>query len=102
MYNFMFTGWVYKNVSFSTKNTPKWLHANLSTVTKNTEEKLTEQFLLFVLYNHRKIKPSNFFVSFEVTKCGHCLCQLTFLKHLCSYHKSLDIKWEVSVTEEGG
>lgn len=89
MYNFMFTEWVYKNVSFSTKNTPKWLHANLSTVTKNTKEKLTEQFLLFVLYNHRKIKPSNFFVSFEVTICGHCLCQLMFLKHLCSYHKSL-------------
>lgn len=41
MYNFMFTGWAYKNVSFSTKNTPKWLHANLSTVTKNTEENLT-------------------------------------------------------------
>lgn len=89
MYNFMFTVWDYKNVSFPTKNTPKWFHANLSKVTKNTEGNLTEQFLLLFLYNHRKIKTSNFFVSFEVTKCGHCLCQFMFLKHLCSYHKSL-------------
>lgn len=56
---------------------------------QNTEGDLTEQFLLLFLYNHRKIKTSNFFVSFEVTKCGHCLCQFMFLKHLCSYHKSL-------------
>lgn len=41
----MFTGWAYKNVSFSTKNAPKWLHANLPKVTKNTEENLTEQFV---------------------------------------------------------
>lgn len=35
---------------------------------------LTEStlFLLF-LYNHRKIKTSNFFVTFRITKCGHCL-----------------------------
>lgn len=45
MYNFIFTGWAYKNVSFSTKNAPKWLHANLPKVTKNTEENLTEQFV---------------------------------------------------------
>lgn len=39
MYNFMFTGWVYKNVPFPTKNAPKWFHANLSKVTKIWREK---------------------------------------------------------------
>lgn len=39
MYNFMFTAWVYKKVSFPTKNAPKWFHANLSKVTKNMEGK---------------------------------------------------------------
>lgn len=37
MYNLMFTGWAYKNVSFPTNNAPKWFHANLLKVTKNTE-----------------------------------------------------------------
>lgn len=73
MYNFMFTGWVYKNVPFPTKNAPKWFHANLSKVTTNMEGKPDLEHFVFFLYNHRKIKTSNFFVTFRVTKCGHCL-----------------------------
>ena len=45
MYNSMFTGRVYKNVPFPTKNAPKWFHANLPKVTKSMEGKSLKKLL---------------------------------------------------------
>lgn len=62
MYNSMFTGWVYKNVPFPTKNAPKMVPCKLiKSDQKYGKKNLTETTLSFsFLYNHRKIKTSNF------------------------------------------
>lgn len=53
------------------------MHQNGSMQTYQSDQKyggenLTESTLSFFLYNHRKIKTSNFSVTFRVTKCGRC------------------------------